>query len=49
MTNTKRRKRQPSSKILATIKMIENAASTAIEICKTIEPILRIVMRRKLK
>ena len=49
MTTTKRSKRQPNSKVMATIKRIENAASMAVEICKTIEPILRIVMRRKLK
>jgi hypothetical protein len=34
---------------MATIKRIENAASIAVEIYKTVEPIVRAVVRRKLK
>jgi len=49
MTKTKRRKQRPNSKVMATIKTIENAASSAVEIYKTIEPIVRSLVRRKLK
>ncbi len=45
MTKAKKRKRQQGSKIMETIDAIEEAASTAKKIYRSIEPLLKAVIK----
>jgi hypothetical protein len=44
MTRAKKRKQQQSCKIMQTLKMIEKAASTALEIYRAVEPIAKAIL-----
>lgn len=51
MTRAKKRKRQQGYEVAKVIDTIEKAASTAVKIYKTVEPILKAIstIRRKIK
>ena len=44
MTIAKKRTRQQGCKIMQTLKMIEKAASTALEIYRAVEPIAKAIL-----
>ena len=45
MAKAKKKKQQQRCKIMQTLKMIEKAASTAMEMYKAVEPIVKAILR----